>query len=219
MTVLELRFLGTFEVTHDGVPITRFRSDKVRALLAYLATEADRPHTRATLAALLWPDQGDAAALRNLSLTLLRLREALDDTDAPSALLDITRAAIQWRRGSSSVDVADFALLARSADPNDLAHAAELYRGEFLPGFGLLDCEPFEEWLLLTREHLQEQALHALHSLAANCLTEQRWAEASAAAQRQLALDPWRDAAHRQLMQALAEVTAPQRSSSLSASA
>src|SRR5215213_9242180 len=116
MTTLALTFLGAFQVERDGVPVTRFHSDKVRALLAYLATEADRPHARATLAALLWPEQADAAALRNLSQTLVRLREVLGHTDTDPAPLQITWQAIQWRSEAAEVDVALFARLARSAD-------------------------------------------------------------------------------------------------------
>jgi DNA-binding SARP family transcriptional activator len=38
--------LGPFHVTLDGKPVAGFESNKVRALLAYLAVEADRPHSR-----------------------------------------------------------------------------------------------------------------------------------------------------------------------------
>jgi DNA-binding SARP family transcriptional activator len=43
MARLSLSLLGPFEVTLDGVPVTAFDSNKVRALLAYLAVEADGP--------------------------------------------------------------------------------------------------------------------------------------------------------------------------------
>ena len=43
-------------------PVTAFASNKVRALLAYLAVEADRPHRREALAGLLWPEQPEAKA-------------------------------------------------------------------------------------------------------------------------------------------------------------
>ena len=43
MPQLVLSLLGPFAVTLDGQPITTFESVKVRALLAYLAVEADRP--------------------------------------------------------------------------------------------------------------------------------------------------------------------------------
>lgn len=40
MARLALSFLGPFEATLDEVPVTEFDSNKVRALLAYLAVEA-----------------------------------------------------------------------------------------------------------------------------------------------------------------------------------
>ena len=39
MARLSLSLLGPFQVTLDGDPIIAFESDKVRALLAYLAGE------------------------------------------------------------------------------------------------------------------------------------------------------------------------------------
>jgi DNA-binding SARP family transcriptional activator len=195
--------LGGFQVACDGAPITQFHDDKVRALLAYLAVEADRSHARASLAALLWPEQPDAVALNNLSQTLVRLRAALGAA-AADALLQITRQAIQWRPASADVDMAAFARLSGSRDVADLARAADLYRGEFLAGFGLPGCEAFEEWLLLMREQLKQQALAVLHTLADQHLTAGRYAEAADAARRQLALEPWHEPAQRQLMRGLA---------------
>ena len=52
---LTLRLLGSPEVILDGEPATGFVSDKARAMLFYLAMEADRAQRRETLAGLLWP--------------------------------------------------------------------------------------------------------------------------------------------------------------------
>src|SRR5690242_6822403 len=116
MTTHAITLLGAFHIVRDGVPITRFHTDKVRALLAYLATESDRPHARASLAALLWPEQADGAALRNLSQTLVRLRQVLGHTETDPAPLRITSQTIQWLPDAAMVDVALFTRLARSAD-------------------------------------------------------------------------------------------------------
>src|SRR5262245_40577707 len=113
MAALTLTFLGSFQAAIDGKPIHRFRSDKVRALLVYLAVEADRPHSRASLCGLLWPDQPDDAALHNLSQTLLRLREALGDTRGAASFLRNSRQSIQWNLDSDyNLDTTDFARLA-----------------------------------------------------------------------------------------------------------
>ncbi|MEZ4836011.1 MAG: hypothetical protein R2873_29110 [Caldilineaceae bacterium] len=78
MPRLSLSLLGGFSVRVNGEPFDDFATDKIRALLAYLAVEADRAHPRAVLATLLWPDYGDSDAMRNLRQSLYRLRLALD---------------------------------------------------------------------------------------------------------------------------------------------
>lgn len=205
MARLTLTFLGSFQAATDGAPIARFQTDKVRALLAYLAVEAERPHMRASLCGLLWPDQNDDAALHNLSQTLLRLRKALGDTRGATSFLRVSRQSIQWNPASDyQLDAADFARLAASTDANDLEQTVALYQGEFLPGFSLPGCEAFGEWLLLTRERLAHLALTALDALTQARLAAGHYDQAEQHARRQLALDPWREAAHAQVMRALA---------------
>lgn len=58
----------------------------MRALLAYLVVEADRPHRREALATLLWPDQTDNAARQSLRQALYILRHTLSgDSNGRSA--------------------------------------------------------------------------------------------------------------------------------------
>ncbi len=199
MTAITLRLLGSFQVVRDGAPITRFGGNKVRALLAYLATEAARPPARASLAALLWPDLPDELALRNLSQSLIRLHAALGHD---GALLRVTRQDLQWQGAAS--DASTFARLARSAEPADLARAAELYGGEFLKGFSLPGCEAFEEWLLLMREQLHQLALTTLATLAAASEDAGDYAALCRYARQQIALEPWHEEAQRQLIRGLA---------------
>src|SRR5215207_9440994 len=105
MHAITLNLLASFQVTSNGTAISHFRGDKVRGLRAYLAVESDRPHARAALAALFWPDQPDSLALGNLSQALARLRAALGAVGA--AQLHATRHSLAWLPGSV-VDVATF---------------------------------------------------------------------------------------------------------------
>ena len=103
MAHLSLSLLGPFRVTLDGEPVTDFESTKVRALLAYLAVEADRTHRRDVLAGLLWPDWPDRDALSNLRYALSNLRQVIGDRTAEPPFLLITRNTLQFnttRRGS-----------------------------------------------------------------------------------------------------------------------
>ncbi|MFQ5854542.1 MAG: tetratricopeptide repeat protein [Anaerolineae bacterium] len=217
MKRLSLCLLGPYHITLDGEPVTEFRSDKVRALLAYLAMEADGPHRRDALAGLFWPDVPDRTARKNLRLTLHRLRDALDDLETESAYFRVTRETIQVRPAAIWVDAVAFADLIAGSRSHDhrrmetcaacserLAEAAALYRGDFLQGFFLDDCLAFSEWALLKREEFHRQVLPVLYHLAEHHRRRGELDQARIYASRQLELEPWREEAHRQLMDILA---------------
>ena len=88
MAHLSLSLLGPPGVRLDGRLITDFHSDKVRALLAYLAVEAGRAHRREALATLLWGEYPQHNAQRSLSQALSNLR---------SLLAPLAGAGAAWR--------------------------------------------------------------------------------------------------------------------------
>jgi predicted ATPase/DNA-binding SARP family transcriptional activator len=219
MALLSAHFLGQFQVRLDGVPVQSWRYDKVRALFAFLLLEADRPHTRDRLAALLWPDSSDAAARKSLRQALIYLRAAIGDETAQPPFLLITRESLQFNPTSQyEVDTAVFLThLSTCAQHNHqsasgcdactarLAQAAALYQGDFLAGFSIAASLPFEEWLLATRERLRLYAIDALGQLAAAYSQRRNQEAALQTARRQLALDPWHEGAYRLLMRLLAQ--------------
>jgi DNA-binding SARP family transcriptional activator len=180
LTRLSINLLGPFQVTLDGKTTPGFEYDKVRALLAYLAVEAGRPHRREALAGLLWPEQPETTARNSLRTALSKLRLAIGDRTAEPPFLHISRETIQFNTGSDyRLDVADFAALLAECEQHRhrrpdtcLAcaerqeRAATLYRGDFLAGFSLADSAAFEEWTVARREQWHRQALNALHNLA-----------------------------------------------------
>jgi DNA-binding SARP family transcriptional activator len=229
VTHLSLSLLGPFQVTLDGQPATGFKSNKERALLAYLAVEADRPHRREVLAGLLWPEWPDRDALSNLRYALSNLRRVIGDRartesrvraeaqteagvrDTEPPVLLITRDTLQFNTASDhSLDVATFTDLAgpggstSDADPAGVEEAVALYRGSFLEGFSVGDSPAFEEWALLTREQIARQMSSALHRLAAAYERRGQYKEAQSYAWRQVELEPWDETAHQQLMRVLA---------------
>jgi len=164
---LAIELLGSFRVTLDGEPVTAFESDKVRALLAYLAMEADRPRRREKLVGLLWPDWPEPSARKNLSQALYNLRAAIGDRSADPAFLLISPKTLQLNRESDySLDLAHLVNLREDASIEQVEAAVAAYQGPFLADFSLPDSAPFEEWATATREELQRRALAALGRLA-----------------------------------------------------
>lgn len=218
MTQVQLSLFGPFKLTVDGVPATRFRSQREVALLAYLAVEADHAHSRERLAGLLWPDKPETVARQNLRQTLTNLRALLDDDHRQPPLLLAERNTVQWNRHSSyTLDVESFrtalAACATHQHPDlatcaacqaQLATAVAQYGGPLLNDFVFSASDLFVEWLLVTREQFQHQAIQALHQLGAAALAQAEWAQLLHFARRQVALDPLYEPAHRQLLEALA---------------
>jgi predicted ATPase/DNA-binding SARP family transcriptional activator len=218
MARLILALLGPLHVSLDGQPVSSFGYDKVRALLAYLAVEAHRPHARDALAALLWPEEPASVARKNLRSALTTLRQAIGDAGATPPFLLISRDTLQLNpAGDRQLDVASFTgLLAeveRHAHPEDtlcgacaarLAQAAELYRGEFATRLDSGHSAAWEEWAMLMRERLHGLMLDALAQLMAYHEARGDDEAARRYAWRALALEGWDEAAQRCLMRILA---------------
>lgn len=217
MARLSLRLLGPPHIALDGRPVVGFTSVKVRALLIYLAVEADRIHSRDALAELLWPEQGAQVARNNLRQALANLRQVIDDHRATPPFLLISRDHVQFNVASDYwLDTAAFKQLLRSvaqhvhsspaqcaACTQRLHEAVALYQGSFLHQLAVANSASFEEWALLTRERLERQAFGLLTELAAHHERCGAYNEAMTYAQRLLELEPWHEEAHRQVMRLL----------------
>ncbi len=217
MAHLSLGVLGPLQVLLDGMPVAMLKSDKVRALLTYLAVEADRAHRRESLAGLFWPECPEPVARHNLRQALSDLRRAIGDQSANPPYLLISRDAIQFNRvADSTLDLAQFNAILRACEQDwrggedgslrtaRLEEMVALYRGEFLHGFFLDGSAEFEEWILVRREGLHRRVLEAHGWLAGYYEEHGDLPAARRHALRQLELDPWREEAYCQLMRALA---------------
>jgi predicted ATPase/DNA-binding SARP family transcriptional activator len=208
---LQLTLLGKPGVTQDNTPVTGFAHRKSLALLYYLAVTG-RPHSRESLAGLLWGESTEANARAGLRKSLADLRRLV----APH--LTITRWEVAFNRArpywldvelftrqageAMEARACEVALTDKEADA--LASAVELYQGDFLEGFYVRRAPAFEEWALLERERLRLFALRALHILAAHYTARGAYAQGIAYTDRVLAMEPGQEEAHRQMMSLLA---------------
>jgi predicted ATPase/DNA-binding SARP family transcriptional activator len=195
----QLRFLGTVEITRDGKPLRGFESRKSVALLAYLAARGQAV-SRSLLASLLWGDKAEAQGRSNLSRVLHNLTSLLPhclQTDPHT--VEFQRPANVW------LDLAAFDEFASQATHAALAQAVELYRDEFLADIFLDDCPDFEIWLVGERERWRQRVSDALQALVAYHSRHAGFDAALRFASRLLALEPWREEAHREMMMLLAK--------------
>ena len=205
MTGLHLALLGQLDIQKNGVPLADFESRKAQALLCYLAVTGQQ-HDRLFLAGLLWPEMPEASALSNLRKTVAVLHHYVDEH------VHITRRSLAFDFAAPHrLDVREFeraVTRSRALTPDTVGAmkgALDLYRDEFLTAFYVHDALPFEEWVLAQRARLREMAVDGLHRLAVYYYRRGALDDALDYNQRLLALEPWREEAHRQQMFLLAQ--------------
>ncbi len=200
MPHLALSAFGTFQATLDSEQVMAFTRLKTQCLLAYLALET-RPHSRESLATLLWPLDNGFSARANLRQTLYELRKLLSEReDSSTPFLLVTRQTVQFNPDADyAFDVVNFQTHIQAGR---LAAAVALYQGELLAGLSC-ESEPFEEWLRQQRAHFHNLMIDLCFRLTNQALQQGDFFQARSYAQRQLTLESWREEAHRQLMTAL----------------
>jgi predicted ATPase len=216
---LNFFLLGRFQIAHHQLGDITLTNRKAIALLAYLLIESEHEHSREFLLGLLWPELPTAAAQNNLRVTWAHLQKALGTSasDAQPALMG-DRLTLRFNPLSDhELDVRRFRTLIEAcrvhshANRDDcaecaarLAQALGLVRGDFLDEFLLGDCEQFDGWLTLQREHFRVQVTTVLEQLAAFHEHSGQLAEAKRSVRRLLEYDPLNESAYRQLMRVLA---------------
>jgi DNA-binding SARP family transcriptional activator len=168
-------------VTAEGGPAAPSPGAKPIALLAYLTLEA-RPHTRESLAALLWGESPETEARASLRQALKHLRETLGD------VVHADRAAIELNP-PVPCDVLEF----RAAVEVDPARAAGFDVPRFFEGVSLRRAPQFEEWVAATRASLLRQYHQLLAGSCREAMRQCHWRESVDLADRWLASEPLSD--------------------------
>ncbi len=209
MGQLTISLLGPFSATFGGLPLGKFRSNKVQALFAFLIVERAGLHQREALMDLLWPGLPQKSAQANLRQTLYLLRKMIPEIEhqnVPSGvpfLVSDRQGVMVHPDGLIELDVTRFNALAAASELAAWKEASALYRGDFLSDFYLPDSAPFEDWAAARRQAYRRRFLETLTLLTDQFLQEKAWEEAEKLARRQLTADDLRESAHRQLMKAL----------------
>jgi DNA-binding SARP family transcriptional activator/pimeloyl-ACP methyl ester carboxylesterase len=193
MERLEFRVLGFPEFRLNGRRV-ELALRKAAALLIYLA-EADGPVAREVAAALLWPETDGEAARARLRRTLHKVRITFG-----SEVIAATGASLNLHP-SLSVEV-DSKAFEQACNFGPLDVAGDIYKGDFLTGFSLPDCQEFEEWAFFRREALRSRLVQALERLIEAKIAGGEPRVAVVHATRLVGLDPLSESAHRHLIRA-----------------
>lgn len=195
---LHATLLGSPQLSSAGAIIPLARR-QMRALFFRLAVTL-RPVARDQLCFLFWPDIGDSAARRNLTVLLNQLRQALPLPDVVQTQGDAILLNPALIQSDTVVFAAALAQATRGGAVEPLTTAVDLYTGPFLDGFALPASAEFDAWAAQERQSWERRYLDALALLVDAYAARGAYPEAIAAAQRALAVDPLAEEMHRQLI-------------------
>src|SRR5579862_4044488 len=134
-----IEMLGRLRVSRGDQTLTRFRTQKDAALLAYLAYYPEKPHVRDELLDVLWPNDDIAAVRNRMRVGLNALRHQLEPPGTPAgAVLEAGRLTLRLRPEAFTSDVEEFKraieTAQRAEDEADrtraLVTACEIYAGD-----------------------------------------------------------------------------------------
>ncbi|RTR06371.1 AAA family ATPase [Halomonas nitroreducens] len=153
-----LALFGHFSLTLGDDALTHFSYDKVKALLVYLLLH-DQPVNRATLAELLWPDQGLSSGRTNLRHALHCLRQSLGEQ--AEQVLSVSRQTIAFKLPESwHFDLHELqALLDAPADVASLEAVLACYQGDLVEELQLSACADFQRWLVQVRNEWRQRVI------------------------------------------------------------
>ncbi|MCL7715145.1 AfsR/SARP family transcriptional regulator [Stenotrophomonas mori] len=203
-----IHLLGECRITGTTGQRLRLAYRKGWALLAYLAVERSRTHRRGTVAAMLWPDLPQAAALTNLRQVLADLNRTLTAATGRRLLVvdrDTLRLCPAASQGVFDIDRLE------AGPPACTGQAWLEDAGELLDGIALEECEAFCEWLPGARMWAWQHLLRALDAARDQAEASGGLDAALRIARRQVALDPWDETRQRHLMRLHARLGEPDR--------
>lgn len=201
-----ITLFGGLRAERGDQVITRFKTQKVASLFAYLAFHLRHPHPREILIELLWPES-DVSTLRNsLSVALSSLRNQFEPPGvAQGTVIRADRFSVSLNPASVTTDVAAFEQALKAAAKADsamgraqhLTEAVEIYQGPLLPGF-------YDEWITGEQARLSGLVFDAVGALVSYLESIGDTRAALSHARHAVAADPLRDEGRHHLIRLLA---------------
>lgn len=201
MGKLNIALFQHFQAHIGEITVTGFKSDKARALLAFLAIESGVPHARSSLAVLLWPDLSEQTAHSNLRSVLANLRSIIEKKNGlntPVILADYQTICLK-----QNAFVCDVNIFERHLANGQLKEAMSAYRGRLLMEF-YSGSSLFDDWQQMRADALNQKAMQALNTLIRDSLQVGNLNQALQYSQQQLSLDPVNEDSHQIMIYLLA---------------
>lgn len=149
MSKIYCQLFGIPQIIKDGEKIF-FPYAKINALIYYILV--NNVVSRDEIAGLLWPDENEKVAKKNLRNALYQAKKSL----GPDFIISPKKSILVLNEDLDiKCDVTMFS--------NEPENNIPLYKGDFLQGFFLKDAEEYEHWITKTRSFYQDKFTNILY--------------------------------------------------------
>ena len=188
MRRLTASLLGTPCILKDGEMVD-FPFKQAEAILYYLLVEREAPRNK--IADLIWGSiLGEQKVKSNMRNAIYVLRKLL----WPDFLIEPRKNILQINPAIElQLDIEQL--------KGDSVENANVYSGEFLQDFYLKENEYYNEWILNTRQELQQVYIERLKQSISQLFERQDWSQCEVQAQQLISLDEYDETGYYYLME------------------
>lgn len=169
MPKITIHVLGGISITREGRHLEDKLSHKSLAILSLLLTASQMRMAKARVTALLWADSDPDAAKSNLRFNLWSIRKIIGVDEHGEDLILSDREFIRLNpRYPFESDILAVKAFKNGSDMDaaDLVSLRQYFKGEYMEGFYLDDCEEYAEIILMERmtcQNIRADILEAVH--------------------------------------------------------
>jgi DNA-binding SARP family transcriptional activator len=205
MSALTIQMLGKFCVRRNEQTVNALDACKLQELFSYVLIFRDSPHSRETLAGLLWGDSSTVQSKKYLRQALWQIQSAFGTDHHQGRIFNVEPDWISFNRDFEiGLDVAAFEQafsLVREIAGEELNgsqaeildRAIQLYQGDLLEGW-------YQDWCICERERLQTNYLIMLDKMMSYCEAHEKYETGLSYGLQVLRYDRARESTHRRLM-------------------
>lgn len=195
-----ITLFGAFKVSGKDFTLTEenFKTRKISGILKYLIVNRERPVSREKLTGIFWPDSDSKAAFMSLRVALSELRKVVADCnmafDSDKALLCENKSGLYLNEELDiTIDTIEFMKLYQQSKAPSTREASRIEILTRILGYyegDLLEENPYDDWLMASRERYRAIYLEIAHELAAWYYKEKEYTKSEEILNKSLSIEP-----------------------------
>ncbi|MDX9888892.1 MAG: BTAD domain-containing putative transcriptional regulator [Anaerovoracaceae bacterium] len=195
--MLSINMLGEINITYKGEKIVDSLSNKTVAMICLLVLNRDKDLSKEKIGYYFWPDSSEEAAKYNVRYNLWTIGKLIPKDAAGETLIisgkDCCSINNKYRFSCDRIILDSYNPKGNSSI-NDLLRLKGLFKGDFLEGMYLKNCNEFNEMILFERVICQKIQVELLEELASRYEAAEGFEDSLKTLEEMMVIEPYNEA-------------------------